>query len=190
VAHAVTVFPPAFRWTRDRYDRAVELGILTPQDQAELVDGLIVCKARPSPAHAGAIRLADRTLRQVFDAPYEVWTQLPLALGDVSEPEPDVMVVPWGTWSDSHHHPTTAVLVVEVADLSLDFDRTSKAKIYAMNGILDYWIVNLRDLVLEVHRQPSRDGVYTSVTQFTASDVVTPLAAPQAPIRVDRLLPS
>jgi Uma2 family endonuclease len=79
---------------------------------------------------------------------------VPLALGPASEPEPDIAVVTGSPHDYLHAHPATALLIVDVADASLTFDRTKKASVYARAGILDYWIVNLIDQVVEVHRNP------------------------------------
>jgi len=114
--------------------------------------------------------------------------QLPLALGPYSEPEPDVAVVE-GTIDDYvEAHPSTAVLVVEVADASLQFDRTRKAALYARAGIPDYWIVNLLDGVLEVHRQPEGDA-YRERLVLPSQERVRPLARPEVEIAVAELLP-
>jgi Uma2 family endonuclease len=138
------------------------------------------------------VALAAEVVRAIFADGWLVRVQLPLALDDISEPEPDVAVVP-GTARDYRRiHPSEAVLVVEVADTSLRLDRKRKASAYARVGIADYWIVNLVDGVLEVHRQPSREGRrwrYASVEILGPEAVVTPLAAPGARVRVADLLP-
>jgi Uma2 family endonuclease len=86
------------------------------------------------------------------------------------------------------HHPTTAVLVVEISFSTLDFDRNCKLRLYARNGIPEYWLLNLLDLQLEVHRHPQRDSYNTKQT-FSAMDVVSPLSLPAAAISVADLLP-
>jgi Uma2 family endonuclease len=93
-------------------------------------------------------------------------------------------------------HPTDALLVVEVADTSLRFDRAEKAAVYARAGIRDYWIVNLRDRVLEVHREPAPMAEqplgrrYRSITRHTGEDAVSPLFAPGVRVAVADLIPS
>ncbi|MGH7386681.1 MAG: Uma2 family endonuclease [Candidatus Rokuibacteriota bacterium] len=94
-----------------------------------------------------------------------------------------------------HGHPTHAVLVVEVADSSLQFDRHDKGSLYARARIADYWIVNLADRVLEVYRDPEPDPAaparwrYRSVSRLASPAVVTPLALPSARVRIAELLP-
>jgi Uma2 family endonuclease len=86
------------------------------------------------------------------------------------------------------HHPRTAVLLVEVADTTLAFDRMKKAAVYARNGIPEYWILNLRDRTLEVHRDPEGDA-YTEQWVLASDQGVSPLVAPGAHIEVSELLP-
>lgn len=88
----------------------------------------------------------------------------------------------------SDHHPRTAVLLVEVADGTLAFDRMKKAAVYARNGIPEYWILNLRDRTLEVHRGPAGDA-YAERNVLAAGEDISPLAAPRARIEVSELLP-
>jgi Uma2 family endonuclease len=117
-----------------------------------------------------------------------------LDLGPDVEPEPDVAVAdgPKGSFAG---HPTTAVLVVEVSDTTLSIDRGRKAGIYARAGIADYWIVNINRRQLEIYRRPVADATaqegyrYDETTIRGEADSATPLAAPQAAIRVVDLLP-
>jgi Uma2 family endonuclease len=143
-----------------------------------------------------AIRMAEEVLRQVFAAGWEVRTQAPVALDDESEPEPDVVVAP-GSFRDYRNaHPTRPALLVEVSDTSLEPDRVQKGSAYARAQVPEYWIVNLVDDVLEVYRHPIADSGapfgwrYGSVVRLAAGELVSPLAAPQARVRVADLLPS
>src|SRR5262249_6939280 len=118
---------------------------------------------------------------------------LPLHLGRKSAPEPDLAVVP-GTPRDYAEHPITALLLVEVSDTSLAFDRRRKGTLYAKAGILDYWIINLVDRRLEVYRSPAkrangRGFAYADKLFLSANESIAPLAAPHAPIAVAELLP-
>jgi len=132
---------------------------------------------------------ADRVgelLRAAFPQGFWVRTQLPLDLGATSEPEPDVSVVT-GTVDDYADHPTSAVLVVEVSDTTLGFDREQKAELYSRAGIPEYWIINLVQEQVEVHRYPSTAS-YTEVRIFHRGDEIKPLGAPTASILVSKIL--
>jgi Uma2 family endonuclease len=118
---------------------------------------------------------------------------MPLALSDDSEPEPDLAVVAGDARVYMKEHPTTALLVVEVADSSLAFDRQRKGRIYAAAAIPEYWIVNLAERVLEVYRMPAVAGSggfeYTQRTTLDDRSRVSPLARPDTSIAVANLLP-
>jgi Uma2 family endonuclease len=183
------------RWTRAEYDRLIECGAFGPNDRIELLGGLLVVREPQGSPHALSIRMAEEALRTAFASGWDVRVQLPVALDDESEPEPDVSVVP-GSFRDYRHgHPARPVLIVEVAESSLAVDRGEKASLYARAGLADYWIVNLVDHALEVYRDPAPDTLapygwrYASVVTLRAGDTVTPIAAPASSIPVADLVP-
>src|SRR5919201_1159389 len=140
------------RWTRVEYEQLVERGVFTPGERIELIDGLLVVAEPQSSSHFTAVRLVERTLARVFGEGWDVRPQGPIALDETSEPEPDVAVVRGHPRDYAAAHPADPVLVVEVPLPSLAFDRQHKASLYARAGRPEYWIVNLVDRVLEVHR--------------------------------------
>jgi Uma2 family endonuclease len=181
------------RWKRAEYERLVDLGVFAG-DPVELIGGhLIVAEPQNSP-HATALGAADDALRAVLPPGFIVRAQMPMALDDESAPEPDLAVVSGRRADYGQGHPTRAVLVVEVADSSLQFDRRDKGSLYARARIAEYWIVNLIDRVLEVHRDPEPDPAaphgwgYRSVSRLTAEALVAPAALPAAQVRVGDLL--
>lgn len=182
------------RWSRIEYERLVDLGVFKPGERLELLDGLLVVREPQNAPHATAVRAAQEALRRTFGSGWDVRPQLPVALDDDSEPEPDVAVVP-GSYRDySGAHPSQPALLVEIADTTLGSDRR-KGSLYARAGVPEYWIVNLTDEVLEVYRrpatsEPSRFGwSYSEMQVLRRGDVVTPLAAPGGHVTVDDLLP-
>jgi len=182
-------------WTRVEYERLVELEILGPDDRIELIGGAMICKEPQYSPHTTAIRLVERALTAAFGPGWDVRQQMPVALDDDSEPEPDVCVVPGEPRDYRDAHPTRPVLVVEVALSRLGFDRERKGSLYARAGLAEYWLVNLSDRRLEVYREPIPDGAarygwrYGSAQALGADAVVAPLAKPSASVRVADLLP-
>ena len=166
----------------------VDAGILGPGDRVELLEGEIVEMSPEKSRHTASVDLTADALRGAFGSGFTVRVQHPLALSEISEPEPDVAVVAGSPRDYAAAHPATALLVVEVADTSLDYDRRRKAIAYARAGIDEYWILNLIDLRLEVYRQPSESG-YISHQVLGREAGVSPLAAPAAVLRVADLLP-
>ena len=178
----------AYRWSRDVYDRAVEAGVFGPEDRIELIEGELVMMTPHGSRHATAIRLVNRALSAALGEGCIVQCQLPLAIATDSEPEPDVAVVDGEITDYRDAHPSSALLVVEVADDSLRSDRSVKRRLYARCGIPEYWIVSLPDAALEVYRDPAGDD-YRDATVLGAGDTVRPLASPAATVAVGDLLP-
>jgi Uma2 family endonuclease len=158
--------------------------------RTELIEGIIYDKAAQSSLHATGYRLVHEALRPIFltESGYDIRGQLPLALGEDSEPEPDLVVVRGSIRDFRDSHPTTAVLVVEVADSSLLHDRKKKIPLYARAGIPEYWILNLVRRTLEVYREPL-DAAYLSRAILRAGDTVSLLARPEIRMMVGDLLP-
>jgi Uma2 family endonuclease len=182
------------RWTREEYDRMVEAGILKEHDKVELIDGKILNKVPQGKPHATGIMLVQYALQKSFGDGFVVRVQLPLAPDDFSEPEPDLAVLRGSPRDYDGIHPPKALLVVEVAETSLGFDRRRKAGLYARAAIPEYWILNLIDGRLEVHRDPEPQPdaplgwQYASVRSLGPGESVLPLGAREE-IAVADLLP-
>ncbi len=179
---------PIHSWSRTEYERIVDAGGFAPDSRVELLDGEIIDMSPQKSAHATAVGLVEDALRHCLRDGCHIRGQKPLALDDRSEPEPDVAVVPGQRRDYVSTHPRSALLIVEVADTSLGYDQTSKATAYARNGIAEYWILNLRDRVLEVHRGAGAQG-YRDRRLLGPGDQVTPLTATDCAIQVNDLLP-
>jgi len=183
------------RWTRLEYERLIDRGVFREDERLELLEGLLVVKEPQGNSHAVAVDLVAAALRLAFGEGWLVRVHAPVALGRRSRPEPDVAVVRGAPRDYLAAAPTDPALVVEISQTSLALDRARKASVYARAGIADYWIVNLVEDVVEVHRDPvaldpARSGrVYRSVHALGRGASISPLAAPGAGIRVADLLP-
>jgi len=192
----VTHSPQRRLWSADEFERAGELGLFGPEERLELIEGEVISKVAPQlTPHTTAFSLTEASLRGLIPTTYYLRTQSPLNLGPNSRPEPDIAVVPGGPRNYMASHPTTAALIVEIADSSLKLDRHAKASLYARSAVPEYWIVNILDRVLEVHREPiaMEDQPYgfhyRSITRHSPSDKVSPLIAPEHAILVSDILP-
>jgi Uma2 family endonuclease len=181
----------ARRFTREEYERMTAQGIFGPDERVELVEGEIVVMPAKGTRHTTVVGIIGDAAQAAFGAGYAVRVQDPLAIDPDGEPEPDVAVVVGRRDDYLDKHPTTAVLVVEVADTTLAHDRR-KAATYARAQVQDYWIANLVQGVLELHRDPVQgpDGKwsYANVKSFAAGATVRPLAAPNVEWKVSDLL--
>ena len=186
--------PRPRRWTKDEYHKMGELGWFEWQ-HVELLDGEIIQMPNAGPSNFTSMDKVTDCLKAVFPGDrYWVRMQGALDLGLDVEPQPDVAVAD-GPRASFTGHPTTALLVVEVSDTTLTIDRGRKSRMYARAGILDYWVVNINARQLEVHRRQVADATvpeghrYDEITVLDEAASVSPLAAPQAQIRVADLLP-
>lgn len=186
-----TVFEPGeLLVNREEYYRLAKYGLLGPEERTELIYGRIITRMSPmSRPHSIAITKAAAALEVPFGGHSAIEQQMPLHLSNNLEVEPDVIVLR-GSSQDYPEVPRPAdvLLLVEVSHSTLQYDRNTKAKIYAENGIAEYWIVNLRSRALEVYRQPE-DDEYISLRVYEESAAVAPLAAPDTLVRVADLLP-
>jgi Uma2 family endonuclease len=187
--------PQTRKWTRAEYYRMADLGLFDGQ-RVELIEGTVVQMPPQKNFHVIGIDLVHQALSSAFGSSYWVRLQAPLHLGPRSAPEPDAAVVPGGSRDyAATGHPTTALLIVEVSDTTLPYDRGRKASLYTHAGIADYWILNLVQQQLEVYRRPVPDPTqhyrhgYADVLVLTPQDHVALLAAPKKRIAVAELLP-
>ncbi|HEY6462158.1 MAG TPA: Uma2 family endonuclease [Polyangiaceae bacterium] len=146
--------------SRREFDALTERGVLDDA-RVELLHGRIVSMSPQKGPHTYGVTRLVRLLILALGDRAVVRAQMPLAVSDSSEPEPDVAIVDPGDYLDDH--PPTARLVVEVADSSVQRDR-DKARLYAAAGVTEYWIVNVPEGVFEVHTEPSAEG-YGRVTR-------------------------
>jgi Uma2 family endonuclease len=181
-----------WRLTVAQYHQMRDRGILTEADTIELLEGLLIQKMPKNPPHRISNRLVRDSLEGLNLTGWYVETQEPITLSD-SEPEPDVAVIRGDTrdYLDQHPGAEDVTLVIEVADSTLDRDRTIKKRIYARAGIANFWIVNLVDRQLEVFSDPVGDG-YAMQQVFAEGTTVDLAIVPGVvrPIVIDDLLPS
>lgn len=186
----MAISPARRLFTVDEYHRMVEAGILREDDRVELIGGEIVEMTPIGPRHSSAILRLLRLLIEGVAGRASVNAQNPATLDDLSEPEPDVYVARTreDDYSTAHPGPDDLLLVVEVADSSLTFDRTVKIPRYSLDGVAEVWIVDLTADRIEVYGGPGPSG-YASVEIVERGDRVTPLAFPDLSLSVDDILP-
>lgn len=183
-----------WRLSVDQYHRMIREGILTDDDPVELLDGWLIPKMPKNPAHRVATRLTRMALERAIPPGWYVETQEPVTLA-LSEPEPDLAVILGDTrdYLDRHPGPQEVVLVVEIADTTLERDRVFKKRLYAEAGIPFYWIINLPERMVEVHHSPDTEANppdYRTRQLFTlGTGVPLEVGNDPAEIRVADLLP-
>lgn len=184
--------PRRKRWTRQECAKLSELGFLP--GRYELINGEIIEKMGQNTPHSYVIVRLLTLLSALFGGDF-LRSQLPVIIpgeaGKTNEPEPDVAVTvqPIAAFLNNHPRPEELLLVVEVADSSLNFDLHTKALLYASAGVHEYWVVDVVGRRLHVHRNPAPDG-YHSTTIHTEPETVSLHLRPEASVHIADLLPT
>lgn len=184
-------------FTADEFHAMARDGYFDDQ-RVELIGGEILLMSSQSNLHGLGNTFMSQELMRVFGPNYWVRFQLSLDLSPLSVPDPDLAVVPGSirSYLGARKNPTSALLIVEVSESTLATDRGRKASLYAASGIADYWILNILDNQIEVHRDPQPDPScefgfgYANVTIRGAGDTVSPLSAPSESVAVRDVLPN
>jgi Uma2 family endonuclease len=165
---------------RSEYEKLVSLGAFA-DERLELLEGALVEMSPNGPPHFAPVQKLTALLVLALLKRATVRIQGPFAASDTSEPEPDVAIVPLGEYDTEHAR--EAYLIIEVADSSLERDRGIKQRIYAASRVPEYWIVNVRERTIEVHREPGRDG-YARVEVVAHDGEIALLQFPDVTVRV------
>jgi Uma2 family endonuclease len=167
----------------DDYHRMGDAGILGEDDRVELIDGEIITMAPIGQDHAGTVNRLNETLFHAFAGRAIVSVQNPVRLDDKSEPQPDFAVLRRRDdyYTSGPPGPADVLLLIEVADSSLRFDRAVKLPLYARAGIPEVWIVDLKQRTVEVHTAP-RSGSFTETETKQDEDGLSPVIAPDVTI--------
>jgi Uma2 family endonuclease len=171
------------------YHRMAEVGILTERDRVELIEGQLIAMSPIGSGHSGTVNALNRMLVRAVGDRGVVAVQNPVQLDDLSEPEPDFAVLKprEDDYRKATPRPEEVLLIIEVADSSLAYDRAVKRSLYARHGIPEFWIVNLVAGEVEVCRTPAGDR-YASVSQVGREAILEPELLPGAAIPVAALL--
>jgi Uma2 family endonuclease len=193
--------PSPLPLTVDQFHRMIQAGILRDGAPVELIDGVLVTKdcgaegspVAHSPRHALAISKLQRLERRMELAGWHVRCQLPVTLSSIQEPEPDGAIVRGMPEAYAAHHPTPddILVVIEAADSSLEYDRSTKQRIFAAAGIAQYWIVNLPEHYVEVYDLPiASEGRYARRVDFGVGQTLRVTVEPNSvDVPVSELLP-
>ncbi len=173
----------------DEYYRMAEAGILGPEDRVELIDGEIVQMSPIGDKHLGCVNLATGLFSAAFRGRAVISVQNPLQLNDYTEPQPDVVLLKHRSdgYRGKHPEAADALLVLEVSDTTLRYDRNVKLSRYAKAGVPEVWIEDVESDTLLVFRNPSGDTFGTNL-KLVRGDTVFVEAFPEVTFTVDDLL--
>ena len=177
------------RFTADDYQRMGQAGILSEDDRVELIDGEVVAMTPIGPRHNAAVNRANRALVTGVGEQAIVQVQGSVRLGRYHEPQPDLVLLrPQADFYASRlPGPEDILLIVEIAESSIEFDRQVKARLYAESGIREYWLADLNVNLLFCYSIP-QNGAYRDLTQRHRGQAIAPMMLPECTIPVDVLL--
>jgi Uma2 family endonuclease len=167
----------------------IEHGIFKEDEPIELIRGEVIRKLPIGNPHAATVNRLNRLLSKCIQDDTMLSIQNPIWLGE-SEPEPDVAILTYREDLYASRRPMSedVLLLIEVADLSLGYDREIKGPVYAEAGVPEYWIVNLNQSTVEVHRNPQPDGRFATAFTARIGETLTPLHAVGWTISVNAIL--
>ncbi|MBD2300744.1 Uma2 family endonuclease [Nostoc sp. FACHB-190] len=174
-------------WTVEDYHRMIASGLLAGR-QVELIDGQILEMPPELPIHRATYRRGVKYLEQLLENQAVIFSAAPITLPKYSEPQPDICVAvpPESRYDERHPEPEDIYWLIEVSNSTLAYNLNEKAKLYAKGGIQDYWVLDIVNTQLWVHRN-AQNGEYQSVVRVSTG-VLTPLALPSIVVEVARLL--
>ena len=182
--------PKSRKFTVDEYYRMAEVGILHPDERVELINGEIILMAPVGPQHLWSVNLLNSSLAElVVEGRVIVQIQNPIRLDDNFQPEPDVALLTPQSRANSSAlpGPNDILLIIEVSDTTLAYDRDVKSRIYAQANIPETWVMNLVEDCIESFTGPGPDG-YANHTIYRRGDTISPSALPDVEFSVDDLL--
>jgi Uma2 family endonuclease len=177
------------QFTVAQYRQMIATGVLREGDRVELIEGEILEMAAIGSKHAAQVRRLNRLFSRRFGDDVLVGVQNPVELGPRSEPEPDVALLRWQAdfYETGHPQSSDIFLVIEVADCTAEFDRKVKAPLYARNGIVEYWLIDLNAEAIVVYRQPASEG-YRQIETMQRGQTICAIGLANAAFTVDEIL--
>ena len=181
--------PARRRFTVAEYYAMADAGILSENDRVELLDGDLIIMPPIGNWHGGSVKLFANTFPPALQGRAIIAVQDPVQLDEHSEPQPDFMLLQWRDdfYRNGHPGPADVLLLIEVADSSVEFDRTVKLVAYARAGIPEVWIVARPERRIEAYTEPAGNE-YAAVRYFGPGETVFPQAFPDIALEANRVL--
>ncbi|CDM65793.1 Uma2 family endonuclease [Pyrinomonas methylaliphatogenes] len=176
-------------FTVSEYHRMATAGIFTEDDRVELIDGEIIEMAPIGVRHAACVAKLAEVFSRYLQSAAIIWVQNPVRLDERSEPEPDIALLRRREdfYSQSAPTPEDVLLIVEVGDSSVEYDRKLKVPLYARAGVVEVWLIDLTESLIEVYAQPV-SGAYQVFKRLKYGDALAPQAFPDLHLEVAQIL--
>lgn len=178
---------PYHLWTVNEFHQMAVAGLLGETDRVELIDGEMIDMAPIGSKHAFIVNRISQTFSTGAGEQCLVSTQNPIRLGERSEPQPDVALLRSGNYMDALPTAADVLLIVEVSDSTLEYDRDIKVDLYARHGIPEVWLLDVNAREITVYREPL-EGQYRLIRKPTAAEAVSSMAVPGVVLRLMDLM--
>lgn len=177
-------------FTSDEVHRMMEIGILPEESGWELINGEIIHRMTIGSKHAGTLKRISAILFALLEGEFIIGVQDPIKINQRNEPEPDISILKMREdfYIEHHPQPSDVLLVIEVSDSTLKFDRETKKRIYAEAGIVEYWLVNLEENTLEVYTKPKGEN-YFEMKVYGRGDAVRSKNIEKLKLNVSEIIP-
>ena len=178
-----------YSFTTDVYHQMIQRGILTRNDKIELLEGDLIKMSAVGPRHAACVERLSEILQHEFGRTTSLRHQNPVELSNISEPEPDITILRRRDdfYTNAHPTPDDVLLLIEISESTLAKDRGAKLSAYAKAGIVEYWIVNLQEDLIEVYTNPTGSS-YDTARIVHRDEKISPLLLPSAVLEADEVL--
>ena len=178
---------PYHRWSVEEYHQMARSGLLGETDRVELIEGELIDMAPIGSKHAFRVDSIARALQRSAGTSFLIRVQNPVLLSEHSEPQPDIAVVKDKNYAESHPEAEDVLLIVEVSDTTLAYDRDVKLSLYARHGIPEVWLLDVNAGELTVYREPT-EGQYRMIRKPTVTEAVSPVFVPGVTIALAQVL--
>ncbi len=180
---------PIHRFTIDEYYHLAEAGILHEDDNVELIEGRIIDMTPIGSKHASCVKRIIELLTDRLQKRATIGVQDPIDLNEQTEPEPDITILKKRSdfYAEHHPRPEDVLLIIEVADSSINYDRSIKIPLYAKSGIQEVWLINLIENIIEVYQNPSQIG-YKICKKVYKEDTISPLCFSDINIKASEIV--
>lgn len=178
---------PYHLWTVEEFHQMAIAGLLDEADRVELIEGEMIDIAPIGSKHAFIVNRISQIFSARVGAQCLISTQNPVRLGERSEPQPDVALLRSGNYMDALPTAADVLLIVEVSDSTLEYDRDVKIGLYARHGIPEVWLLDVNAREITVYREPA-EGQYRLIRKPTAAEAISPTALPSVQLRLMELM--
>ncbi len=160
------------KFTVEQFHKMAAVGILNEDDRVELIRGEIIEMAAIETKHAACVRRLDNVLHRKLGDEVIISVQNPVGLDDSSQPQPDMVLLKprEDFYASAHPQPKDILLVIEVADSTIKYDREVKIPLYAQEGVVEVWLVDINLECVEVYREPA-NGIYKNMQKFSRGEL-------------------